>query len=83
MHIKKNNCDPTSTISKIRSLHRDALKSHEMYPKSLILSWYETYDMAIVMNGGWGDTRDHKLCLSFVRNKSNRNGTTNKEENIN
>lgn len=81
MHIKKSNCDPTPAISKIRLLHQDASKSHQMYPKALVLSWYATDDDAIIMNGGWGDPRDHKLCLSFVRNPSTENATITKDKN--
>lgn len=83
MHIKKSNCDPSPTISKIRTLHRNALKSHEMYPKTLHLSYFITNTVYFNMNGGWGDTRDHLLCLSFVRDTTQeKDVTASKDENI-
>lgn len=81
MHVKNSNCDPSSAITKIRLLLRDALKSHQMYPESFVLSWYVSSPTAFDMYGGWGDPRDHKLCLSFVRNTSNENVVMNKDEN--
>lgn len=81
MHIKKSNCDPTSTLSQIRSLQRNALKFHQMYPKSLLLSWMATNAVYFNMNGGWGDNRDHELCLSFTRNATIKGTKSNNSNN--
>lgn len=69
-HIKKDNCDPSSIVSRIDQFQKNAFGAHKMYPKQLKLSWQSLYVRTFVANGGWGDVRDHELCMSFTRNET-------------
>lgn len=79
MHVQNSNCDPSVLIPAIRSLL--AVNSNQRYPETLVLSLYVSNDSAFDMYGGWGDPRDHKLCLSFVRNTTNENVSNSQGEN--
>ncbi|KAG5899452.1 hypothetical protein JTB14_015305 [Gonioctena quinquepunctata] len=66
VHHKKNNCKSTSVISKVQQVLKSA-KRH-LYPDYLI-STYSTMLKKTKLrkgNGGWGDRRDHKLCIGMT-----------------
>lgn len=73
LHHDKNNCNPELVINKIQRIFEQSTKSHQFYPEELqlspptILNAPRLYDS----NGGWGDTRDHSLCLKFVGANTN------------
>ena len=65
MHHKKD-CNAQETIQRYKQLIQDNLEY--MFPKKLEITNIEEGNAHTGMqNGGWGDPRDHTLCLSFVR----------------
>ncbi|CAG9828650.1 unnamed protein product [Diabrotica balteata] len=66
VHHKKKDCQATAMISKVQQVLKNAKK--HFYPDYLIL----TYSTALKKtklrkgNGGWGDRRDHKLCIGMT-----------------
>ncbi|XP_060516144.1 alpha-1,6-mannosyl-glycoprotein 2-beta-N-acetylglucosaminyltransferase isoform X2 [Cylas formicarius] len=66
VHHKKNNCASTSVISKVQQVLKSA-KRH-LYPDYLILTYTTVLKKSKLRkgNGGWGDHRDHKLCMSMT-----------------
>lgn len=68
MHIKNKNCDPTPVVSRIEQYQKNAFEEHKMYPERLKLAWQSLYVRTFLPNGGWGDVRDHQLCMSFTQN---------------
>nr|XP_023022270.1 alpha-1,6-mannosyl-glycoprotein 2-beta-N-acetylglucosaminyltransferase-like [Leptinotarsa decemlineata] len=66
VHHKKNNCKATSVISKVQQVLKSA-KRH-LYPDNLILTYSTVLKKTKLLkgNGGWGDRRDHKLCIGMT-----------------
>ncbi|CAH1103066.1 unnamed protein product [Psylliodes chrysocephalus] len=66
VHHKKNNCKSTSMISKVQQVLKTA-KRH-LYPDYLILTYSTVLKKTKLRkgNGGWGDRRDHKLCIGMT-----------------
>ncbi|XP_018566686.1 alpha-1,6-mannosyl-glycoprotein 2-beta-N-acetylglucosaminyltransferase isoform X2 [Anoplophora glabripennis] len=66
VHHKKNNCESTSVISKVQQVLKSA-KRH-LYPDNLILTYTTILKKTKLRkgNGGWGDRRDHKLCMGMT-----------------
>lgn len=66
VHHKKNNCESSGVISKVQQVLK-AGKRH-LFPEKLILTFSTTLKKTKLRkgNGGWGDTRDHKLCLGMT-----------------
>ncbi|XP_050313561.1 alpha-1,6-mannosyl-glycoprotein 2-beta-N-acetylglucosaminyltransferase isoform X2 [Anthonomus grandis grandis] len=66
VHHKKDNCGSTAVISKVQKVLR-AAKRH-LYPDYLILTYAAVLKKNKLRkgNGGWGDHRDHKLCLGMT-----------------
>ncbi|XP_030748348.1 alpha-1,6-mannosyl-glycoprotein 2-beta-N-acetylglucosaminyltransferase isoform X1 [Sitophilus oryzae] len=66
VHHKKNNCGSTAVISKVQQVLKSA-KRH-LYPDYLILNLATVLKKTKLRkgNGGWGDYRDHKLCMSMT-----------------
>lgn len=62
----KNSCKSTATLRRVQKLL--ALSSVYFYPQNLILT--RTVAKKTLKkpkgNGGWGDIRDHNLCLKMV-----------------
>lgn len=73
VHHKKKNCESNQVISKVQQVLRIATKANQLYPK------YLTLTVASVMkktklrkgNGGWGDKRDHNLCMNVTWSSTN------------
>lgn len=68
VHHKKNNCESTAVIAKVQNVLKSAKK--HLFPSQLTLT-----NAAIAKktklrkgNGGWGDVRDHQLCLNITLN---------------
>lgn len=64
MHHKKN-CNPKQATVKFNNIINDNADS--LFPSSLNV---ESKGQSVTIgnpNGGWGDTRDHELCLQAVR----------------
>ncbi|XP_031561260.1 alpha-1,6-mannosyl-glycoprotein 2-beta-N-acetylglucosaminyltransferase-like [Actinia tenebrosa] len=65
IHHKKKECNPDQTVSKFNSIIQDNADS--FFPASLKVEHKFGEVSSSQPNGGWGDTRDHDLCLSFVK----------------
>eukprot|EP00092_Neocalanus_flemingeri_P008127 GFUD01008767.1.p1 GENE.GFUD01008767.1~~GFUD01008767.1.p1 ORF type:complete len:538 (+),score=109.14 GFUD01008767.1:270-1883(+) len=66
IHHKKSNCDSNTVIEKVKSIIKSASKY--FFPKSLSVS-KSTLRKKLKLkkaNGGWGDKRDHELCMNFT-----------------
>lgn len=68
VHHKKKNCESNQVISKVQQVLRIATKSKQLYPKSLTLTVASVVKKSKLRkgNGGWGDKRDHNLCLNHT-----------------
>ncbi|KAK3919406.1 Alpha-1,6-mannosyl-glycoprotein 2-beta-N-acetylglucosaminyltransferase [Frankliniella fusca] len=66
VHHKKTNCESTAVISKVQKVILAA--SRHLYPSHLTLTVTNTLKKTKLRkgNGGWGDVRDHKLCLNMT-----------------
>lgn len=66
VHHKKDNCGSTAVISKVQQVLKSAKK--HLYPDYLILTYATILKKNKLRkgNGGWGDHRDHKLCMSMT-----------------
>ncbi|XP_066909468.1 alpha-1,6-mannosyl-glycoprotein 2-beta-N-acetylglucosaminyltransferase isoform X2 [Halyomorpha halys] len=65
VHHKKANCESTAVISKVQKVLANA-KSY-LYPKHLTLTFTTIAKKNKLRkgNGGWGDIRDHQLCMNM------------------
>lgn len=65
VHHKKTNCESTAVISKVQKVIVAA--SRHLYPSHLTLTVTNSLKKTKLRkgNGGWGDTRDHMLCLNI------------------
>ncbi|XP_059218087.1 alpha-1,6-mannosyl-glycoprotein 2-beta-N-acetylglucosaminyltransferase isoform X4 [Stomoxys calcitrans] len=68
VHHKKKNCESNQVISKVQQVLRIARKSGQIFPKSLTLTVASLIKKTKLRkgNGGWGDRRDHELCLNMT-----------------
>ncbi|KAJ8680206.1 hypothetical protein QAD02_015993, partial [Eretmocerus hayati] len=66
VHHKKANCESTSVIAKVQTVLRSARGS--LYPTQLTLTVAALSKKTKLRkgNGGWGDFRDHELCLNMT-----------------
>ncbi|KAK7864801.1 hypothetical protein R5R35_012289 [Gryllus longicercus] len=67
VHHKKANCESTAVISKVQHVLKYASK--HLYPPRLTLTVTTTTKKQKLRkgNGGWGDLRDHQLCVNMTR----------------
>ncbi|XP_023721955.1 alpha-1,6-mannosyl-glycoprotein 2-beta-N-acetylglucosaminyltransferase isoform X1 [Cryptotermes secundus] len=67
VHHKKANCESTAAISKVQQVLKYASK--HLYPNYLTLTVTNTNKKQKLRkgNGGWGDLRDHQLCINMTR----------------
>ncbi|KAM7359202.1 alpha-1,6-mannosyl-glycoprotein 2-beta-N-acetylglucosaminyltransferase isoform 2-T2 [Cochliomyia hominivorax] len=68
VHHKKKNCESNQVISKVQQVLRIARKSGQIFPKSLTLTVASLIKKTKLRkgNGGWGDRRDHELCMNMT-----------------
>lgn len=68
VHHKKKNCESNQVITKVQQVINVATKSNQLYPKSLMLTAASVIKKQKIRkgNGGWGDKRDHLLCLNMT-----------------
>jgi alpha-1,6-mannosyl-glycoprotein beta-1,2-N-acetylglucosaminyltransferase len=68
VHHKKNNCESNQVISKVQQVLRVARKSRQLFPKTITLAVASVVKKAKLRkgNGGWGDQRDHQLCMNMT-----------------
>ena len=82
VHHKGKRCSDTTLIRKVR----DTLTASEkwLFPKELLQQTpaKRTFKMPKV-NGGWGDRRDHQLCMHHLINSSTITSNTISINNIN
>ncbi|XP_071054481.1 alpha-1,6-mannosyl-glycoprotein 2-beta-N-acetylglucosaminyltransferase isoform X2 [Onthophagus taurus] len=66
VHHKKNNCESTGVISKVQKVLKSA-KNH-LFPSYLTLTYVTPLKKTKIRkgNGGWGDRRDHMLCIGMT-----------------
>jgi hypothetical protein len=63
------NCDPFSLVKQYKTCYRNYSKN--FFPKILRFNYLKTIVFKTKLNGGWGDTRDHELCKSFINTSLN------------
>lgn len=70
VHHKKANCESNQVISKVQQVIRLAMKAGQLFPKSLTLTVASVMKKTKLRkgNGGWGDKRDHNLCINMTIN---------------
>lgn len=68
VHHKKNNCESNQVISKVQQVINVATKAGQLYPRNLMLTVASVVKKQKIRkgNGGWGDRRDHLLCLNMT-----------------
>ncbi|XP_022217431.1 alpha-1,6-mannosyl-glycoprotein 2-beta-N-acetylglucosaminyltransferase isoform X4 [Drosophila obscura] len=68
VHHKNKNCESNQVISKVQHVLRIARNSHQLFPRSLTLTVPSLSKKTKLRkgNGGWGDLRDHELCLNMT-----------------
>jgi alpha-1,6-mannosyl-glycoprotein beta-1,2-N-acetylglucosaminyltransferase len=68
VHHKKQNCDTTQIISKVQQVLNAANKAGHFYPKNLMLTVSSVVKKQKLKkpNGGFGDKRDHLLCMNMT-----------------
>ncbi|KAH8326506.1 hypothetical protein KR067_009490, partial [Drosophila pandora] len=68
VHHKNKNCESNLVISKVQHVLRIARNSHQLFPRSLTLTVPSLIKKSKLRkgNGGWGDLRDHELCLNMT-----------------
>lgn len=64
-HIHKKDCKKDTIILKIQELL--ASDQNKLYPSSIRIIDQPAGRTKITENGGWGDTRDHQLCINMTR----------------
>lgn len=66
VHHKKKNCESTAVISKVQKVLKVA-KRH-LYPDYLTQTYVTPMKKTKLRkgNGGWGDRRDHMLCMGMT-----------------
>ncbi|XP_017889766.1 alpha-1,6-mannosyl-glycoprotein 2-beta-N-acetylglucosaminyltransferase isoform X2 [Ceratina calcarata] len=66
VHHKKTNCESTTVIAKVQNVLQ-AARNH-LFPTQLTLTVAGTAKKTKLRkgNGGWGDTRDHRLCWNIT-----------------
>ncbi|CAL7938128.1 unnamed protein product [Xylocopa violacea] len=66
VHHKKTNCESTAVIAKVQNILQ-AARDH-LFPTQLTLTVAGTAKKTKLRkgNGGWGDTRDHRLCWNIT-----------------
>jgi len=66
VHHKKTNCDSNAGLDKVKSIIQSS-KTY-MFPESLqfVKTTLRKKLKEKKPNGGWGDKRDHNLCLNFT-----------------
>ncbi|XP_075221975.1 alpha-1,6-mannosyl-glycoprotein 2-beta-N-acetylglucosaminyltransferase isoform X2 [Lycorma delicatula] len=67
VHHKKTNCQSTAAISKVQKVLANA--AHHLYPSHLTLTFTSGAKKHKLRkgNGGWGDIRDHELCMNMTQ----------------
>lgn len=68
VHHRKRNCESNQVISKVQQVLKIATRSGQLFPKSLTLTVASILKKTKSRkgNGGWGDRRDHSLCLNMT-----------------
>ncbi|KRG02374.1 alpha-1,6-mannosyl-glycoprotein 2-beta-N-acetylglucosaminyltransferase isoform X2 [Drosophila mojavensis] len=68
VHHKNKNCESNQVISKVQHVLRIARNSHQLFPRSLMMTVPSLIKKSKLRkgNGGWGDLRDHDLCLNMT-----------------
>lgn len=67
VHHKKENCESISVISKVQKVLVNA--GRHLYPTHLTLTFTSGTKKHKLRkgNGGWGDVRDHQLCINMTQ----------------
>ncbi|XP_067616709.1 alpha-1,6-mannosyl-glycoprotein 2-beta-N-acetylglucosaminyltransferase isoform X6 [Eurosta solidaginis] len=72
VHHKKKNCESNQVIAKVQQVLRIARKSRQLFPRSLSLTAATLVKKTKLRkgNGGWGDRRDHQLCMNMTKSSN-------------
>ncbi|XP_041369480.1 alpha-1,6-mannosyl-glycoprotein 2-beta-N-acetylglucosaminyltransferase-like [Gigantopelta aegis] len=69
MHVKGKSCNPDGKLKKVLDLI--AKNKQYFFPNVLTVAGESRYKLRDPKaNGGWGDKRDHDMCLSFFQNST-------------
>jgi len=71
VHHKKKTCDPGLVVQRVKDVLVRA--KGFLYPKNLHVSKVAERKRRLKYpngNGGWGDIRDHNLCLSMAKSEN-------------
>lgn len=64
MHKKSKNCDPKAKVKEVES--QLANNHKHLYPNMVLMAGDSRLKLRDPKpNGGWGDIRDHSLCLRY------------------
>jgi hypothetical protein len=69
MHHNSVDCDSSQVIKKVQKMIDYASRAKKLFPKRLkLVRIYDEEDRNdnLKANGGWGDIRDHLLCLNMT-----------------
>ncbi|KAH8402667.1 hypothetical protein KR215_004391, partial [Drosophila sulfurigaster] len=68
VHHKNKNCESNQVISKVQHVLRIARNSHQLFPRSIMMTVPSLLKKSKLRkgNGGWGDLRDHELCMNMT-----------------
>jgi len=65
LHAKGKNCNPSDRVQVIEKLLSD--NANSLFPDTLLVNGYPNIPRRVHKpNGGWGDIRDHELCITFT-----------------
>lgn len=71
MHKKSKNCDPDAAVKQVET--KLAENHQHLYPNMVSLAGDSRFKLRDPKpNGGWGDIRDHELCLQYFNTSSHR-----------
>jgi len=73
VHHKKTNCDATTGLDKVKTIITSA--KNYLFPDKLqfVVTTLRKKMKEKKPNGGWGDKRDHELCLNFTLASASNN----------
>lgn len=69
LHAKGKDCNPAERVQYIETLLGN--NRQYLFPPALVVNGYPNVPRRTPKaNGGWGDIRDHQLCISFLSSES-------------
>ncbi|XP_055303292.1 alpha-1,6-mannosyl-glycoprotein 2-beta-N-acetylglucosaminyltransferase-like isoform X2 [Sitodiplosis mosellana] len=67
LHHEKQSCESDHMVTEVRNVLNTASQSLQLFPQNITLAFSVGFEPdPFLANGGWGDVRDHHLCLNFT-----------------